>query len=140
MLPGLLPESALAQPSLRLGAQLNAWPTLLVLDDDADMARTLVCFFEKRGFHVAAGSTLADAREFFHRRKNWTLIISSYYLPDGTGAELYDWIREQGYDVPMLFTSGNPHCSTPCTGLNFLPKPFSIEALADYVRNVHRAR
>jgi DNA-binding response OmpR family regulator len=136
MLSALLPESVTDLATLRGNAQLNDWPTLLVADSDEEMTRALVCFFEKRGFHVAAGSCLADVRPFLHRRKNWTLIICDYHLPDGTGAELYEWVREQGCDAPVLLMSGSPHCATLCAGYDYLPKPFPIEKLEAYVRNV----
>jgi DNA-binding response OmpR family regulator len=35
--------------------------------------------------------------------------------------------------------SGSPHCATLCAGYDYLPKPFPIEKLEAYVRNVqHR--
>ena len=140
MLSGLLPESAVAHASLRAHTQLGAWPTLLVVDSDMEMARTLVCFFEKRRFHVAAGHSLADAKEFFHRRKNWTLIISDYHLPDGTGGELCDWIRDQGCDAPIVLTSSSPHCGAFGGDVDFLPKPFPMEKLEEFVRRAQRRR
>jgi DNA-binding response OmpR family regulator len=139
MLSDLLSEPSADHRSLRHAAQLSAWPTLLVLDNDAEMSRTIVCFFEKRGFHVAAGSSLADAMEFFHRRKKWTLIIADYHLPDGTGGELHDWLREQGCDAPLLLMSASPHCATLCAGLNYMSKPFPLEKLEEYVRSTQRA-
>jgi DNA-binding response OmpR family regulator len=138
MLSGLLPESVTEYVAVNGGARLNAWPTLLMVDSDAEMTQTLVCFFERRGFHVAAGTSLAEAKIFFHRRKNWTLIISDYHLPDGTGAELCDWVREQGCDAPLLLTSGSPHFSALSGGIDFLAKPFPIEKLEAYVRGVQR--
>ena len=119
---------------------MGGWPpTLLVVDSDVEMARTLVCFFEKRRFHVAAGSSLADAKMFFHRRKSWTLIIADCHLTDGTGEELYDWIREQGCDAPVLLMSASPHCASAYAGVDFLAKPFPMEKLEAYVRMVSAA-
>jgi DNA-binding response OmpR family regulator len=137
MLSGLLPDSAVAHASLRSQTQIGAWPTLLVVDSDVEMARTLVCFFEKRRFHVAAGHSLADAKTFFHRRKNWTLIISDCHLADGTGGELCDWIRDQGCDSPIVLMSSSPHCGA-FGDVDFLPKPFPMEKLEEFVRTAQR--
>jgi two-component system response regulator HydG len=121
-------------------ARLLPWPTLLVVDPDVATARAIVCFFEKRGFHVAAGSTLADVRDFLHRRKTWTLVIADYYLPDGNGVEVRDWMDQEGCRAPLLLLSSNPHCETPCEGIQYLAKPFAIEKLDQYVRTVPRSR
>jgi len=117
------------------GTSVEAWPTLLVIDDDPEMLRALVCYFEKRGFHVAAGATIADAKIFFHRRKSWTLVISDYHLRDGTGWELCCWLREQpGRPPPFLLMSGSIHGELLSEGLDFLAKPFAIAELENRVR------
>ncbi len=112
------------------GATTGAWPTLLVVDNDPEMLRTLVCYFERRGFHVAAGASLAEARTFFHRHKKWSLVISDFHLDDGTGWELCCWIREQSSaPPPFLLISGSVQREAIDTGLDFLAKPFSVSAL-----------
>ena len=138
MLSNLMPVSQISDAPLRVSAQPGTWPTLLVVDSDTQMTQTLVCFFEKRGFHVAAGNSLAEARGFFHRRKNWTLIICDYHLSDGTGGELCDFVREQGIETPILLMSGSPHCATLCAGNDYLSKPFQLEKLEAYVQSVRR--
>jgi DNA-binding response OmpR family regulator len=134
MFSSALSEFATECVSPQTDASLSAWPTLLVVDTDDEITRTLVCFFEKRGFHVAAGTSFADVRRFFHRRKNWTLIISDYHLPDATGAELCDWVQEQGCNAPVLLMSGSPHGAGLCAGYAYLPKPLDLEKLEAYVR------
>lgn len=112
------------------GAHIAAWPTLLIVDNDAEMLQTLVCYFEKRGFHVAAGATLAEAKVFLQRRSTWTLIISDYHLPDGTGLELLCWVREQlRTAAPVLLMSGSMHGAALCAGVDYLAKPFALAAL-----------
>jgi DNA-binding response OmpR family regulator len=120
-------------------AQAGAWPTLLVVDPDPDFRGTLVCFLEKRGFHVAAGGNVADVKEFIHRRKNWTLIITDCHLPDGTGPELSDWLQSQGCDAPVLLMSNHPRAAALFAGLDCLPKPFPMEKLEGYIRGLRRA-
>lgn len=134
MRPSSLRDS-LSELSTSGEATLESWPTLLVIDDDAEMLRTLVCYFEKRGFHVAAGASIAEAKIFFHRRKTWTLVISDYHLPDGNGWELCCWVREQpGSPPPFLLMSGSAHGEAMCTGVDFLAKPFAISQLDARIR------
>jgi DNA-binding response OmpR family regulator len=138
MFPGLLRESLPERSILPGGVHLSTWPSLLVVDSDVAMIETLVCFFEKRGFHVAACQSLAEAKDFFYRCKTWTLVIADYHLPDGNGAELCSWIQEQSQNTPFLLTSGSPHFSAFSTDIDFLAKPFPLEKLETYVRTIMR--
>ena len=137
MLSGLLPASAIEPAYSAGGLRIAPWPTLLVVDSDTESTQQIVCFFEKRGFHVAAGASLAEAQQFFHRCKQWTLIVSDYHLPDGTGIELTDWLREQGCVTPVVLMTASPHCCSPSPEVTFLTKPFALETLESHV---HRAQ
>jgi DNA-binding response OmpR family regulator len=121
------------------GAHAMAWPTLLIVDNDPEMLQALVCFFEKRGFHVAASATLAEAKIYLQRRKLWTLVISDYHLPDGTGLELFWWVREQvNAATPVLLMSGSVHGAALCAGVDYLAKPFPLTELEVRVRTLLR--
>jgi DNA-binding response OmpR family regulator len=111
------------------GFGVEPWPTLLIVDSDPEMLRTLVCFFEKRAFHVAPAASLSEAKTLFRRRRSWSLVIADYHLPDGY------WLHEQpGAAPPVLLMSGNPHGAALCMGIDFLAKPFRVEALEKRVR------
>ena len=135
-----MPASASDLAPFRGVGQFSPWPTLLVVDADEAMRSTLVCFFEKKGFHVAAAANLAEMMEYFHRRRDWTLIIADFHLPDGSGAELCNWVEDQGSSTPVLLLSGSPHAATLCAGHDYLQKPVPITELEAYVRNVRRKR
>ena len=102
------------------------------------MLRTLVCYFEKRGFHVAATTTLAEAKTYFHRRRAWTLVLADYHLADGNGWELCTWVREQARETPVLLMSGSPSAAMLCEGFDYLTKPFPLDALEVRVRALVR--
>jgi len=121
----LLHESAHSRIIPLDPAGAGSWPTILLVDSDRALVRTLVCHLERRGFHVAAAASLAEAREFLHRRKAWTLVISECHLPDGTGWELQAGLKEQGLKTPFLLLSSSPLSATLCAGTDFLVKPFS---------------
>jgi DNA-binding response OmpR family regulator len=135
-----MPASVSDLAPIRRVGQLNPWPTLLVVDSDEAMRSTLVCFFEKRGFHVAAAASLGEMKEYFHRRRDWTLIIADFHLPDASGAELCEWAQDQGSTTPVLLLSGSPHAATLCSGHDYLEKPFPIAKLEAYVQGVQRGR
>ena len=138
MRPGLLSESLPDHAMIPGGTNIGAWPTLLVVDSDCDMLGTLVCYFEKRGFHVAAATSIAEAKTFCHRRRNWTLVLADYHLPDGTGWELCCWMQEQpGWQsLPFVMMSGSMNCSTLCKGAEYLAKPFRLDDLEERIRGL----
>jgi DNA-binding response OmpR family regulator len=129
MLSGPLRESLPEHAMVPGGPELSAWPTLLVVDHDVEMLQTLVCYFEKRGFHVAAARTLEEAKTYFSRRKAWSLVMADYHLPDGTGRDLASWVYEQGRMIPVLLMSGSPQSAALCAGTDYLTKPFRLETL-----------
>lgn len=137
---GPVRDSLPDNPALAGGVQLESWPTLLIVDDDEQMLHALVLYFEKRGFHVAAVNTVADAKVMFSRRKSWTLVLSDYHLPDGTGWELCCWIEEQiGRAPPFLLMSGSSQDIAACPEMDFLAKPFLLSELESRVQAVlHR--
>jgi DNA-binding response OmpR family regulator len=111
---------------------------LLVVDSDPEMLRTLTCFLEKRGFHVAAASTLAEAKIYFQRRPHWTMVIADYHLPDGDSAELCTWLRTQpgAASVPVLLMSGSPRAAALVPEIELLAKPFRIDELEERMRTL----
>jgi DNA-binding response OmpR family regulator len=131
MLSGLLRESFPDQAVIAGGAPAGTWPTLLVIDSDTAMLGTLACYFEKRGFHVAAATSLAEAKSYFHRRKAWTLVVADYHLPDGNGWELCSWVREQNQATPCLLMSGSANAAALCADADYIAKPFPLVALEE---------
>lgn len=126
MSSALLPDSVFLRAVLPERSMEPSWPTLLFVDSDLTLSRTLVCHFERRGFHVATAATLTEARDYLHRRKRWTLVIADCHLPDGTGWELQTWCHDQGQRTPFLLVSSSPFSATMCAGSDFLAKPFSL--------------
>ena len=134
MLSSFSTDSVADPAAFSHGPRQGAWPTLLVVDTDVETTANIVRHFERRGYPVAAGTSFAEARALFYRCKTWTYIVSDYHLPDATGIELHDWIREQGCNTPVLLVSGNPHYDSGAAGFDFLAKPFSMETLEKLVR------
>lgn len=123
------------------GRTVETRPALLVVDDDAAMLQALVCYFERGGFHVAPAASLGEARACFPRRPAWTLVISDFHLPDGTGVELWDWVSSQpGSPPPFLLMSGSLEGELLCPGVDFIAKPFALNELEARVRALMRVK
>lgn len=132
MLPSPLQDS-LSEHAMIAGGAIGLGPSLLVVDSDREMRRTLVSYFEKRGFHVAAAASLGAAKLSFVTNKKWALVIADYHLPDGTGRDLVAWVRERSPGTRVLLMSGSTHIASLCEGEDFFAKPFRLEKLESYV-------
>jgi DNA-binding response OmpR family regulator len=116
---------------IALGAEAAESATdLLVVDDDDAMRETLACYFQSRGFAVTTARNLTEAMACFQRRPQWRLVLSDYHLPDGTGAQLDAWMREQASAAPFVLMSGSLQGEELC-GYDYLAKPFSLRALEE---------
>ena len=136
MKPGLLQDSLSEHAMIAGGTGSAIGPSLLIVDSDREMRRTLVSYFEKRGFRVAAAASLAAAKQNFTANRAWSLVIADYHLPDGTGRDLSAWVREHMRQTPVLLMSGSAHIAKLCDGDDFLAKPFRLEKLEAYVSGV----
>ena len=139
MRPGLLRESVSEHARAAVGLGLLPWPTLLVVDSDTTLLTAMVCFLEKRGFHVAAASSVAEARAFCDRRRDWAMVIAEYHLNDGNGLELCCWMQEQPglTHLPFLITS-KASSAALCAGVEYLAKPFPLDELEKRVQRLVR--
>jgi DNA-binding response OmpR family regulator len=139
MRDGINRDSLRAPAVSSFGTPLKGWPSLLLVDDDPQMLQALACLFERRGFHVAAAATVAEAKLLFPRHKTWMLVIADYHLPDGNGWEFCCWLRDQtASPPPCLLMSGHVHAEALCAGAAFLPKPFTVAELESRVEALLR--
>ncbi len=121
--------------------------TLLIVEDDVDVAEMLSAYFQAQGYEVhavhwgedglrAAQSTLPD------------LVILDIRLPDMDGFEVARQLRahRKTRDIPLLFLTERRERSDRLRGLqlsaeDYITKPFDIQELRLRVRNaLRRAR
>lgn len=108
-------------------------PHLLLVEDDADIARLVIERLTTAGFVVdyAASIAAADARV---RSQSHRLFIVDWMLPDGAGV---DWIaaqREQGNRTPICMLTAKDALEDKLAGFSagvddYLAKPFALEEL-----------
>lgn len=108
-------------------------PTCLVVDDEPAILRLVALVLRDLGYEALAApdaETAAGILAF----KRLDLIITDVRLPGADGLELARRVKEAPRlrSTPVLLISayGEPHSHR---GDGFLPKPFDIEGLADFV-------
>lgn len=104
---------------------------LLVVDDEDNIRDLLASSLRFAGFEV---STAADGHNALSLAKeiNPDLIVLDVMLPDMDGFTITRRLREQGYQIPVLFLTARDDISDKVQGLtvggdDYVTKPFGLE-------------
>jgi DNA-binding response OmpR family regulator len=115
---------------------------VLVVEDDASLAGSIVDGLSDEGFSVAHAADGDSAREAL-RTGEWHLIILDWWLPGPDGLEVLLGYRRAGGEVPVLFLTARDAVSDRVAGLDsgaddYLCKPFAFEELLARARALVR--
>ena len=131
--PNATPRSAML---IRDGAT----ETILLVEDEEMVRRAGRRILEKHGYRVLQASDGAEALELLRSRgSEIALVVSDVVMPRMGGRELYASLRDEGYRMPFLFTSGyTDRMSNDTVALDpsvpVLPKPWTWTELTASVR------
>jgi len=111
---------------------------VLVVEDDAAVRDSLEEILCVLGYRVTTVSSREEASSACARAA-FDLLLSDYVLPDGSGTEIADELRERWPDLSVIVMSGYAQDEevgqrAAAGNLIFLQKPFSAQALGDTVR------
>lgn len=108
-------------------------PKILIIEDDPQITKILKLNLKLSGFDTDNATTFQEA---------WAKITSDHFdlllmdigLPDGSGLDLCQKVRESGNDVPIVFLSALTDEATVVKGIkngadDYLRKPFGLEEL-----------
>ena len=107
-------------------------PDLLIIDDDEALRNLLMVAAKGRGWRpVAAGSGDEGCALFSASIK---AVVLDHGLPDGTGLEVLERLREMRNEVPVVMLTGFNDAETAVQALragaaDYLTKPFELERL-----------
>jgi two-component system, cell cycle sensor histidine kinase and response regulator CckA len=131
--PSLTPRSSLL---VREGAT----ETILLVEDEEMVRRAGRRILEKHGYRVLQAADGAEAMSLLRERgTDIALVVSDVVMPRMGGRELYASLREEGFTMPFLFTSGyTDRMSSDTVALDpsvpVLPKPWTWTELTASVR------
>jgi len=115
---------------------------ILVVDDDADLLKTIRQYLEFEHYTVESSSTGLDA---LHRLRaySYDLIVMDWQLPDLTGVEICRQLRQAQKHTPVLMMTGNLEIEEKEVAFDsgvddYLTKPFSLKELSARVRAILR--
>jgi two-component system cell cycle sensor histidine kinase/response regulator CckA len=136
-------EAAVAAPKPRKSdPQGDLWGTgtILLVEDEAMVRAVAERALTRHGYTVLTAESGEAALEILAREKEIDLMISDVVMPTMDGPTTVRAARESRPDLPILFISGYAEeqlrKSIDIPNVAFLPKPFSVQQLAETVRDV----
>ena len=116
---------------------------VLLVDDEQALCLFLKEELEDEGYYVSVAHTSATAWDALSDCGWLDLIILDWTLPDGSGPELCQRMRDAGIIVPVIMLTGHAEVSDRVLALDagvddYLIKPFSIDELMARLRAMHR--
>ncbi|WP_202796956.1 response regulator [Pedosphaera parvula] len=105
------------------------------------MRKLAVIILRERGYQVQESNNAFEALELIRRNLRFDLVITDVIMPQMSGKDLHDQIKNQLPQTRVLLMSGYTddalaHHGVLDEGICFLEKPFSPSRLARKVREV----
>jgi PAS domain S-box-containing protein len=122
-------------------AQDGAGELILVVEDEDNMRRLTSDLLRELGYQVIAASNAANALAALDAHQDLALLFTDIVMPEMNGRKLADEVIARRPGLPVIFTTGFTrnavvHNGVLDPGVNFLPKPFTLQQLAAKVREV----
>lgn len=113
-------------------------PSVLLVDDDADVLASLGRFFERREWQVSRASDAAMAVEQYERERP-DVVVLDLHLPDMSGLQAIELLRSRDPHVAIIMLTGHANIETAVKAMqlgaeNFLTKPIDLQHLAAAAR------
>jgi len=118
--------------------------TLLLLDDEENMLRSLVRLFRRDGYHVLTASGVREAFDLLASNPV-QVIVSDQRMPDMSGTEFLAKVRDLYPDTIRMVLSGYTDLATITEAINrgaiyrFLTKPWDDDELRGHIQAAFRA-
>ncbi|MCI8631513.1 MAG: response regulator transcription factor [Firmicutes bacterium] len=105
---------------------------ILLLEDDPGLADGLSYSLEKNGFILDKVANISTAKKYISENaSDYDLLILDIMLPDGTGFEICEYVRNIGNSVPIIFLTASDEETDiirglDCGGDDYIIKPFKL--------------
>ncbi|HEU4647872.1 MAG TPA: response regulator transcription factor [Gemmatimonadales bacterium] len=117
---------------------------ILLVEDDAELARVVAAGLREHGHQVAVAGTLAEGRTQGIQGR-FDVLVLDIMLPGGTGFELCRELRQRGVGAPLLMLTARDGVDDRVAGLevgadDYLTKPFAFRELVARIKALGRRR
>jgi excisionase family DNA binding protein len=90
-----------------LKEEKSGQPTVLVVDDDESLQNLFKLFLKKIGFSRVVVGTVKEAIAALEKQK-FDLVFLDLKLPDGPADDVYDFVKREQPDCPIIIITGYP--------------------------------
>ena len=116
---------------------------ILLLEDDASLIDGLSYSLKKNDFDTTVARTVKEALDLLNELSKYDLLILDVTLPDGTGFEVCEKVREQNTQIPIIFLTASDEEVNVIRGLDsggddYITKPFKLGELCSRIRALLR--
>ncbi|MBA4100325.1 MAG: histidine kinase [Rhodospirillum sp.] len=135
-------EDAPDERADRAPARPDGQGELVLLVEDEESVRTLTAdSLRELGYEVIEANSAAAALRALDANPRVALLFTDIVMPDMNGRKLADEALKRRPDLRVIYTTGFTrnavvHNGVLDPGVNFLPKPFTLQQLGDKVREV----
>jgi len=118
---------------------LNAAPTVLIVDDEADILELLELTLLRMGLESQRAMQVGAAIELLKTRR-YDLCLTDMRLPDGTGLELVQHIGQHYPELPVAVitaygSTDNAVAALKAGAFDYISKPVSLDQLRALVKS-----
>ncbi len=83
--------------------------TILVVDDHKAINEIITLYLGLMGdYNILTANSGNEAINIFVEEANVDLVISDFNMPDGTGADLYNFVKTHSPEIPFIIQSAEP--------------------------------
>lgn len=113
----------------------TAGETILLVEDDQTVRDSAEKLLSELGYTVISADGGENALDLLEANSNIRLLMSDVVMPNMTGPELAEKVKERRPDIKILYTTGYADKAFPpdqklADGVDLLMKPYSFDALA----------
>lgn len=90
-----------------LKEEKSGQPTVLVVDDDESLQNLFKLFLKKIGFSRVVVGTVKEAISALEKQR-FDLVFLDLKLPDGPADDVYDFVKREQPDCPIIIITGYP--------------------------------
>ena len=106
---------------------------IVIIEDEEDILELLEYHLTKEGYEVSGFLSTENVEQFLEE-ENPSLMIVDRNLPGMEGSEFIAYLRETGYDIPVIFLTAKDHESEleegfEAGGDDYMSKPFNPKEL-----------
>ncbi len=117
-------------------------PLILIVEDEPELAQLISMQLEAAGMLTQVHHRAANVVRYL-KRNFANLILLDVNLPDQSGFELVNTLRQEDIEVPIIFLTGNASETDRVRGLemggdDYITKPFSFNELVARINAVLR--